>query len=82
MRIRNGEHDGFGAVERLVGRNGVDAETVLEPLAARFAHFDMTNLVWRTAKIRGQPIAHFPAGAEQGDFRHLLHSSHGPAANI
>ena len=78
MRVGNGEHDDVGAVERLLDRNGVDAEPVLEPLAACLAHLDVAHLVWRTAKVRGQAIAHFAAGAEQRDFRHILHSSHGP----
>ena len=71
MRVGNGQHHDFGAVERLFDGDSIDAETVLEALTPRLADLDMTDLVRRAAEVRGQAIAHFSASAEQGDFRHV-----------
>ena len=75
MRIGHGEDDGVGAVQRLVGGNGVDAEIVLEPLLAGVAHFDMAHLVGRALEIRGQAVAHFAPGAEKRDNSHSFSST-------
>ena len=78
MSIRYGEYDDVGTVQRLIGGDSVDAETVLETLAAGLADLHVADLVGRAAEIRGQAIAHLTTRAEQGDFRHTEISSHAP----
>ena len=51
MRVRNGQHHDIGAIKRLVGRDGVDAEIVLQALSAGLADLDVTDLVGRAAKL-------------------------------
>ncbi len=78
MRVGHGQHDDVGAVQRLLDGDSVDAETVLQTLAAGLADLDMADLVGRTAEVRGQAIPHLSASAEKGDFRHSEISSHAP----
>ena len=75
VRIRHGQDDDVGTVQRLIDGDSVEAETVLEPLAAGLADLDMTHLVGRAAEVRGQAVPHFTASAEKGDFRHTEISS-------
>ena len=43
LRVGNRQNDDFGAVERRLGRDAVDAEAVLQPLPAGLADLDMAD---------------------------------------
>ena len=70
MGVGDGENDHLGAGERLVDRHGVDAEAVLQPLAAGVADFDMANIIGGAAEIAGEAVTHLTTRPDQGDCRH------------
>jgi hypothetical protein len=78
VSIRHGQYDDVGTVQRLIGGDSVEAETVLETFTAGLANLHMTDLVRRAAEVRGQAIPHLTASAEKGDFRHTEISSYDP----
>jgi len=68
--VRDCEDHYVGIAQRGIGVDAGDAQLLPEPLASRFAHLDVTDLVGCVPEIVGDAVAHLSA---RSDNRHFLH---------